>query len=108
MTAVTRERPYPAANQPWDSDRTRAIIRSMRDGQTNNGGSFTLRANATSTTISDGRVTTNSVVLAMAETSEARDKPVYIPRATILAGSFVAQHASTSNSNCSYSFTVNC
>lgn len=108
MTAVTRERPLIQANDKFDDIKVRTVLNDTRKGRTNNGGSFTLAANATSTTVSDGIVTTNSVVLAMAETSEARDKPVYIPRATILDGSFVAQHASTSNSACSFSYGVFC
>ena len=108
MAAVTRQRLTLQANAKFEELRTRTILNDTQRGRTNNGGLFTLAANATTTTISDDIVTTNTVVLAMAETPEARDKPVNIPRATILAGSFVVQHASTSNSNCSYSYTVNC
>jgi hypothetical protein len=108
MTAVTRERPLIQANDRFDDIKVRTQLNETRKGRLNNGGSFTLAANATQTTVSDGIVTTNSVILAMAETSEARDKPVYIPRTTIVNGSFVAQHASTSNSACSYSYGVFC
>lgn len=106
--AVTRQRPILTANARFEELRTRTTLNETQRGRLNNGGSFTLAANATQTTVSDDIVTTNSVILAMAETAEARDKPIYVPRTTILAGSFVAQHASTSNSACSFSYTVNC
>ena len=54
-----------------DARTTATVIRNLVDGKSNNTGSITLTANATSTTLTDTRVGANSVIVLMPITANA-------------------------------------
>lgn len=105
---VTRARLEIQANQKWENLATRTVVNETRRGRTNNGAEITLTNGATSTTVTDDLVTTNSVIHITPETANARGANVYIPRNTITQGQYVVQHASLSTTDCTFMVTVNC
>ena len=63
---------YPSVPPGGTDARTTAnVIRNLVDGKSNNTGSITLTASATSTTITDQRVGANSVIVLMPKTANA-------------------------------------
>lgn len=63
---------YPSVPPGGADARTTAnVIRNLVDGKSNNTGSITLTANATSTTLTDTRVGANSVIVFMPKTANA-------------------------------------
>ena len=63
---------YPSVPPGGTDARTTAnVIRNLVDGKSNNTGSITLQASATSTTITDQRVGANSVIVFMPKTANA-------------------------------------
>ncbi len=54
-----------------DARTTATVIRNLVDGKSNNTGSITLTANATSTNITDTRVGANSVIVLMPKSANA-------------------------------------
>lgn len=54
-----------------DARTTATVIRNLVDGKSNNTGSITLTANATSTTLTDNRVGANSVIVLMPKSANA-------------------------------------
>ena len=63
---------YPSVPPGGADARTTAnVIRNLVDGKSNNTGSITLTANATTTTLTDTRVGANSVIVFMPKTANA-------------------------------------
>ena len=63
---------YPSVPPGGTDARTTAnVIRNLVDGKSNNTGSITLTANATTSTLTDQRVGANSVIVLMPKTANA-------------------------------------
>ncbi len=105
---VTRSRLEVQANQRWEDLKTRTVMNETRRGKTNNGSEITLTNGATSTTVDDDLVSTNSVIHLDPETQNAAAVRYWIPRATITQGQYIVQHPSLSVADCTFMATVNC
>jgi hypothetical protein len=91
------------------ADHAQALYELIR-GKVNSFGTFTLRANQASTTITDQNAGPGAVVLPFPATAHAAAEwaagTMYIPTATILSGSFVIQHANNAQADRTFSYVI--
>lgn len=81
-------------------------ISNILRGKLTNAGSFTLKASATSTTVSDARAGINSVILWSPRTSNAAGAMTNLYAATKTNGSFILAHSSTATSDRTFDYVV--
>lgn len=106
---VTRQRKEIAPYARFDDQDTRTIINEVRRGKTNNGGEVTLDDNADTTTLSDPLITSNSVILFVGATANAKAEGMpYYDDSDLSPGQVVLHHANNAQTDRRYKYTVNC
>lgn len=106
---ITRQRLEIRAQQKWDDLLTRTILNETRRGYLNNGGTFTCSSSASSTTVIDPLVTTNSYIVATAHTANAAAEVAAgvfrIPQSAT-SGQFVVHHCNNGVSDRTFNYGV--
>jgi len=83
---------------------TASIMRDIIDGRSNAIGNVTLTENVTTTQVDDVRVSVDSVISLMPETSNAAAEAYYV--ATVANGSFTITHANNSQTDRTYRYAI--
>lgn len=82
------------------------LIRSIMTGKMNNGGTVTLTANDTTTTVTDDRVGANTRVILFPTSSTAAADIANTYVSAVGDGSFTITHSSTADSDKSFSYLL--
>jgi len=92
---------------PATGDRDlRAILAGVMDGKTNNTGTITLSASATTTTLDDPRIGAGSVILFMATTANAKTAAAGLYVSARDSGTATLTHASAVAVDQTFSYAV--
>lgn len=97
---------------PFDDDEARhrrqlaIVVNNVLAGKTNNTGTFTVTANAATTTITDSRIGARSVLLPMATTANAAAAIGGLYFDTFGDGSCVAHHANNAQTDRIFRYAV--
>lgn len=100
--------PVPLKGQPfeaWGRVMADLLEREIYALQTK-GGTVTLNANATTTTISNGSVTTSSVIVLSPTTSNAAGAVANVYVSSLAAGSATLTHANAATTDRTFSYVV--
>ena len=89
-----------------DARTTATVIRNLVDGKSNNTGSITLTANATSTNITDTRVGAYSVIVLMPRTANAATAMTAVYVSARGTGTATITHDSQSATDRSFEYAV--
>lgn len=104
-------RRYPGV-EPSNTDqgawltRIAAVLNGALSGKLNNNGTVTLTANAASTTMTDSRIGSNSVIALMPTTSNAAAALATTYFDTFATGSCVIHHANDAQTDKTFGFTI--
>lgn len=82
------------------------VVNNTMDGKINATGNVTLTASATSTTLTDARIGANSVILFMPTTANGNTAKANLFVSTRASGSATLTHASSSNTDQTFSYCV--
>lgn len=94
--------------------RMSSVVNNIMNGKTNNGGTVTLTASATQTTVYDTRITFTSTVLFEPTTTNAAAAlysgnmivSAKTPAANTTAGTFVINHTSTTTTDRTFNYAI--
>lgn len=100
--------PETDANEAEHRRKLAKIINSVRGGKMNAVSTVTLTANASSTTLTDSRLTVQSYIGLMPQTANAATAlaTTYIPASTMLKGSAVIQHANNAQTDRAFTLVI--
>lgn len=102
---------YPGVS-PYDDDEGRhrrqlaVVVNNLLQGRANNTGSFTVTANAATTTLTDSRIGANSVILPMPTTAHAAAELATLYFDTFANGSCVVNHANNAQADRTFRYAV--
>lgn len=99
-------RRYDGVDNPENKDKIQEVINNMLAGKLNNNGIITLTANAATTTFTDSRIGSNSVVLLMPTTANAAAAIATTYMNTFAKGSCVINHANNAQADKTFWFAI--
>ena len=99
-------RRYLGVDNPEDKDKIQEVLNNVLAGKLNNNGIITLTANAATTTFTDSRIGSNSVIQFMPTTANAAAEIANVYCDTFAKGSCVIHHSNNAQVDKTYWFTV--
>lgn len=108
--ALASGRGYPTVSLTDDEELLRRqiveVVNNLMNGKSNNTGSFTITANAATTTLSDARIGANSTILIMPTTSNAAGALASTYFDTFGDGSCTVNHANNAQADRTFRYAV--
>lgn len=106
---MSRNSPLPPRNYSSDVSYVRRlaqVVEGIMNGKTNNGGTFTLTASATSTTVSNERVGAYSKILFSPTTANAATALMTAYVSAVANGEFTVTHTSAVSVDRTYNYVL--